>query len=205
MLIDISPTISPRIAVYPGDKKFSLTTSLDFSKGDNLKLSSIEGTLHLGAHTDAPNHYHRDGCGISERGLDIYYGDCQVIKATPKNGVRLHPEDLGDTEITAPRVLFCTNSFPNPDQWNGDFVALSPELVDYLAAKKVCLVGIDTPSVDPADSKELESHQAIYSHDMAILEGIVLTDCEEGLYKLIALPLKLEDADASPVRAVLEK
>ena len=82
-------------------------------------------------------------------------------------------------------------------------MALSPALVEELARQGVVLIGIDTPSVDPATSKELPSHQAIYRHDIAILEGVVLTSVNEGDYELIALPLKIKGADASPVRAIL--
>jgi arylformamidase len=99
--------------------------------------------------------------------------------------------------------LFKTGSFPNPDLWNGDFNSLSPSLIDWLAARGVKLVGIDTPSVDPADDQELASHQAIFRNDLAILEGIWLEGVAAGQYTLVAPPLKLEGADASPVRALL--
>ncbi|MGZ3689604.1 MAG: cyclase family protein, partial [Bdellovibrionota bacterium] len=82
---------------------------------------------------------------------------------------------------------------------------LSAELIDALAAKGVILVGIDTPSVDPAEDQALETHQAIARHNLANLEGIVLDQVPEGIYELTALPLKLQGADASPVRAVLWK
>lgn len=106
-------------------------------------------------------------------------------------------------KILAHRVLFKTSSFPNPNQWNSDFISLSAELVDFLAAQGVFLVGIDTPSVDLFEDKVLESHRAIYQHNMAILEGVVLEAVPEGVYTLVALPLKIEQADASPVRAIL--
>ena len=64
-------------------------------------------------------------------------------------------------------------------------------------------MGLDTPSVDLFSSKDLEAHQAFLRFDMAILEGLVLEEVPGGLYELIALPLKLEGFDASPVRAVL--
>jgi arylformamidase len=86
---------------------------------------------------------------------------------------------------------------------NEDFAALSPELVDALDRRRVRLIGIDTPSVDLFDSKDLPAHHACLRCDMAILEGLVLRDVPEGEYELIALPLKLLGFDASPVRAVL--
>ena len=113
------------------------------------------------------------------------------------------PSDLSGAPQT-PRVLFATGSFPDPNAWNEDFSSLSPELVHLLADAGVRLVGIDTPSVDPSTSKALESHSAVAQRDLAILEGLVLDGVAPGLYRLMAFPLKLSGADASPVRAVLE-
>ncbi len=210
--IDISPVISARTAVFPGDKAFFRHVAMDMDRGDHLTLSDIAMTVHIGAHVDAPSHYARHGSSIDERPIDFYIGPCQVIRisfdgrsgrAKSNDELRIRPDDLRGKKITAPRVLFATGTFPDPEQWRDDFASLSPELIDYLAARGVRLVGIDTPSIDPSDSKDLESHKAIAKHDMAILEGIVLTDVEPGLYTLIALPLRLQGVDASPVRAVL--
>jgi arylformamidase len=200
---DISPEISPKTAVFPGDTPFSRTVCLDFKKGDHLLLSSIAGSVHLGAHADAPNHYHAGGRGIDSRSLEYYLGDCELVDVSVPRGSRVRPEHLAGRKIKAPRVLFRTRSFPNPERWNSDFCSLSPELIEVLVAQGVKLVGIDTPSVDPEDSKELESHQAIWKNDLAILEGLILDDVPEGVYTLIALPLRLKDLDASPVRAIL--
>lgn len=204
-IIDISPVISPEIAVYPGDTPFSEEFTLDMKKGDNLTLSSITTSVHVGAHTDAPNHYALDGQSIEKRRLEIYMGSAQVIEVKCQPNSRIQVRDIEHAPIQAPRILFKTGSFPNPNRWNSDFVSLSPELVNYLGDKKVILVGIDTPSVDPAEDKILESHTAIFKNDMAILEGIVLEDVAEGIYELIALPLKIAGADATPVRAILLK
>jgi arylformamidase len=198
---DISPLVWEKTAVFPGDTVFSRKILCEQKKGDGFDLSSINTTVHLGAHTDAPNHYDRNGVGIDQRPLEYYLGDAQVISVKKKQ--RILVTDLEGIEIKASRILFKTNSFPDPEKWNNDFTALSAELIDYLYKKNVCLVGIDTPSIDPAEDKSLESHHAVARNDMAILEGIVLTDIKDGVYQLIALPLKIKDADASPVRAVL--
>ena len=194
-IIDISPLISKNIAVFPGDVSFELNTSLDFKKDNHLKLSSMNSTLHLGAHADAPNHYHKNGIGIDQVDLNKYMGPCQVLE--------LHNFDI--EEVKTARVLFKTNSFPNPNHWNPDFQALTSEIIQKLHSTGVILVGIDTPSVDPADSKELNTHNAIYKCDMSILEGLLLTDVACDFYDLVALPLKIQEADASPVRAILLK
>lgn len=201
-IFDISPIISDSIAVFPGDTQFSNSFIMSFSTGDSLALSKIISTVHLGAHVDAPSHYHKNGVSIAERNLGFYMGLAQVISVKRQSNHRIHPDDF-DCHIQAPRVLFRTGSFPNPNEWNSDFMALSCELIDYLAKKNVCTIGIDTPSVDLADDKGLEVHNRIYTYDMAILEGIVLDGVPDGLYDLIALPLRLQSAEASPVRAIL--
>ncbi len=201
-IIDITPVIGPEMAVFPGDQPFERDIALDFSKGDHLTLSSMKTSLHIGAHTDAPNHYAKEGVGIDQVDLAIYMGPCQVITINLERGKRISSEDF-KTEIKTERILFRTLSFPDPNNWNHDFVSLDPALVESLAKKGVKLVGIDTPSVDPADDKELLSHTAIWKNKMAILEGIVLNDVEDGTYELLALPIPIKDADASPVRAIL--
>src|SRR5262249_41096269 len=117
-------------------------------------------------------------------------------------GVRVTPVML-PRPVRAPRLLLATGTFPAPGHFNQDFAALAPELVDALHDAHVSLVGIDTPSVDLFASKDLPAHQRFLAHDMAILEGLVLTNVPEGTYELIALPLPVVGFDASPVRAVL--
>ncbi len=118
-------------------------------------------------------------------------------------GERIFPAHLTRKTISAPGVLLRTGTFPDPAAWNEDFASLAPELVHQLHAHGVILIGIDTPSVDPFASKDLEAHHAFADHDMGLLEGLVLDHVAEGEYELIAPPLRLRDADASPVRAVL--
>ncbi len=201
-IYDITPPITPTLAVWPGDTPPSREVLLDMKRGDNLTLSTLRGTVHLGAHADGPNHYGADAPSIDARRLDFYIGPCQVVQVNVARGTRIAPDQIG-AAITTPRVLFATGTYPDPTRWNEDFAALSTELIDWLAARGVRTVGIDTPSVDLFTSKDLPAHQAILRHDMAILEGLVLRDVPEGRYELIALPLPLVGFDASPVRAVL--
>lgn len=201
-LIDVSPAVSPRLGVWPGDVPFAAEWSLRIAAGANIDLSSIRTTVHLGAHADAPRHYDAAGPAIHERELALYYGPCQVVDAPVARGARVRPADLRQ-EIAAPRVLIRTGTFPDPEHWNEDFAGLSAELVEHLHARGVRLVGIDTPSIDPQPDPRLEAHRAVAARDMAILEGLVLAGAAPGRYTLIALPLRLEGADASPVRAAL--
>ena len=202
-IIDISPLVSPRTAVFPGDNAFSREVLLSIAGGANIDLSTIRTTVHVGAHADAPSHYQGGGDTIEMRALWRFYGPCQVVSVPDARGRRIVPADV-TVPITAPRVLFHTGSMPDPNAWNDDFAALSPELIAWLHDEcGVHLVGIDTPSIDPPSSKGLESHGAVAARDMSIIEGLVLGDVAPSHYTLVAFPLKLEGADASPVRAVL--
>ncbi|MHC5114612.1 MAG: cyclase family protein [Planctomycetota bacterium] len=201
---DITPPVTPDLKVWPGDTPMSREVLLDMRRGDALTLSTLHATVHLGAHADGPNHYGTDAPAIDDRDLDFYLGPCQVMHVDVPRGTRIGPGDL-PTEPSAGRVLIGTGSFPDPTSFNEDFCALEPTLVDALHDQGICLVGIDTPSVDLFSDKDLLAHQRFLAHDMAILEGIVLADVPDGIYELIALPLKLAGFDASPVRAVLRE
>ncbi len=203
MLIDISPIVDESIHVWPGDTPFVLTVNADMRAGANLTLSDIRTSVHVGAHADAPSHYVTEGIDIASRRLEYYIGRCVVLHIRVRRGERITPEHVNGKVVSAPRVLLRTGTFPDPRNWNNDFASLSPALVDDFYQHGVMLIGIDTPSVDPFDSKALEAHQAFARNDMAMLEGLVLDHVEEGEYELIAPPLRLRGADASPVRAVL--
>ncbi len=201
--IDISPPIDSSIHVWPGDTPFMHSINLDINAGANITLSEIHTTVHVGAHADAPSHYVRDGMDIASRRLEYYIGRCVVLRVLVHRGERVIVEHLDGKVLSAPRVLLRTGTFPDPRKWNNDFAYLSPALVEHLYQHGVMLVGIDTPSVDAFDSKALEAHQVFARNDMAMLEGLMLDHVDEGEYELIAPPLPLVGADASPVRAVL--
>ena len=203
-LYDITPVVSDRLAVWPGDTPLSREVLLDIEAGDNLTLSTLHGTVHLGAHADAPNHYGRNAAAIDARPLEPYLGPCRVVDIAVERGERIPPRAV-PYPVSTPRVLLKTGTYPDPENFNQDFAALSVELVERLHEEGVLLVGIDGPSVDLFESKDLPAHQAFLRNDMAILEGLVLRDVPAGEYELIALPLKLEGFDASPVRAVLRE
>lgn len=202
MLYDITPPISARLAVWPGDTPMSREVLADLARGDGITLSSIHATVHLGAHADAPSHYGRGAPSIDTRPLELYLGPCQVARVAAPRAGAITPELLS-ARIASPRLLIATGTYPDPEQFNDDFAALTVELVEMLHARGVRLVGVDTPSVDEFTSKDLPVHHAFLRRDMAILEGLRLADVPEGMYELIALPLRLVGFDASPVRAVL--
>ena len=203
---DISPLLTPGLAVFPGDVPLSREELLSVEGGDAVTLSALRCTAHLGAHVDAPLHTTAGGAAIDALPLELFMGPCRVLRVPPTPAGRIAPaaveELLGGRPLPA-RLLLATGTFPDPDRWRDDFATLDPSLGGWLAERDVRLVGVDTPSVDPAESKDLPAHGALVAHGLTILEGLCLSDVPDGVYELIALPLRLAGFDASPVRAVL--
>jgi arylformamidase len=203
-LWDISPPLGPGFPVWPGDTPYEESRVWTIGPGCPVNVSRVTMSTHTGSHADAPLHYDPEGKPIGGLDLDTYLGPCLVLDATGR-----HP--LVTPEVVAPflgarpeRVLLKTCA-RRPDAWNPDFTAVHPEAVDLLAASGCRLVGIDTPSLDPQESKTMDAHHRVRVHGLAIIEGLVLDRVAPGAYELIALPLNLAGLDAAPVRAVLRE
>ena len=198
---DISPTLHAAIPVWPGDTPFQSETTWEIANGCPVKVSKMTMSTHTGAHCDAPSHYDVHGKSIDQVSLDIYIGACRVIHLFGTKVVEAE-QLLPFLHQIPPRVLFRTVEETSPE-WDSAFPCVSADAIHLLARHGVKLIGIDSPTLDPQESKTLDAHHAVETHGMAILEGIVLDDVNPGDYELIALPLKLAGLDASPVRAIL--
>jgi len=204
-LWDISPPVHAGSPVFPGDTAYQQQWSCTISPGCPVNVSSLTLSPHVGAHADAPLHYDPQGTSAGLLGLEPYLGPCRVIHAIGCGPLVLWSHLAHALRNIPPRVLVRTYEHMPVDRWDGELAAYAPDTVERLADLGVTLIGIDTASIDPADSKSLESHQVIRRRDLRVLENLVLDDVPEGDYELIALPLKLVTADASPVRAVLRE
>ena len=202
MIIDISPRIDVSLAVWPGDTEYKLDWVSRMEDGASVNVCTLTTTPHLGAHADGPLHFDSQGDPVGMLDLDPYIGKCRVVDVT---GSRVVDEDalFGAEVYGLERLLFKTGSFPDPQSFNDDFAYIEPALAARLARMGVKLLGIDTPSVDPFDSKSLPTHHVLLETGMRNLEGLDLSQVEAGDYELIALPLSLAEADSSPVRAIL--
>ncbi|EGF30713.1 Kynurenine formamidase [Oxalobacteraceae bacterium IMCC9480] len=201
-LWDISPLLGPAIPVWPGDTPFSSATTWEMADGCPVKVSRITLSTHTGAHCDAPSHYDANGDSIDAVALLPYLGPCRVISCIGVSVVE--PQHIAHAIADLPaRVLLRTYAQAPQANWDSAFASVSAGTIALLATHGALLIGIDTPSLDPQTSSTMDAHHAVRRHRMAILEGIVLDDVPDGDYELIALPLKLQGLDASPVRAIL--
>lgn len=203
-LWDISPPIGVDSPLFPGDTGYSQRWTARIGPGCPVNLSAITMSSHVGAHADAPLHYGDGEPTIGQVDLAPYIGPCRVIHAIDC-GPLVRREHLEHAVAALPPRVLVRTCRHAPTAWSSAFSAYAPETIAWLAALGVRLVGIDSQSVDPAESKTLESHHNLLRHKLRVLENLVLDDVPAGDYELIALPLKLMQADASPVRAILRE
>ena len=204
LLYDISRTITPSLAVWPGDAPFSFEHALRTSDGASVNLTTLTLSAHTGSHADAPYHVAGDGAHPADLPLDPYLGPAHLVTITRQHGGIVPADFAGHDLAGVERLLIHTWVSDLPDeQWPDDFPYPTVELIDWLAAQGGVLLGLDCPSVDRFDSQDLPCHHRLYQYGMVNLETLRFAGVPDGRYELIALPLKLGGVCGSPVRAVL--
>lgn len=203
-IIDISRPLQPDIAVWPGDTPFNLESVLARSDGASVNLTTITMSAHTGSHADAPHHFADNVATIDEVALLPYWGPAQVVTVARSPGPLTAADFAGYDLQRAPRLLVRTPAQNLPlSQFPQEIVYPTPELAAFLHDQGIILYGTDAPSMDAIDSKDLPGHNALLRHGIAILEGLDLRLAPDGLYELVALPLRITGGDGSPVRAAL--
>lgn len=201
-IIDISRRLENGMPVWPGDTPFHYEVSWSKAESGSVNVGSLSMSTHTGTHVDAPFHFDDNGKKIIELDLELYMGPVRVVDMSGK--VSIGAKDLANVDLEGmERVLFRTQSWQNPIEFPEKIPHLDADLGPFLAERGIRLIGVDVPSVDPIDSKDLHAHHSLNENGIHILESILLDEVEPGDYELIALPLPLVEGDGSPVRAVL--
>lgn len=202
--IDITQPLTNDIAHWPEDEPFRYETTVTIEQSGSVNIGRITSSTHIGTHVDAPFHFLNDGKRIIDMDIERYIGACKVVDVSSYSVI--DEATLREVITTETERLLIKTSLPNdPKQFPIDVPAITADGAAYIASIGVKLVGVDVPSVDPLDSKELTGHHALHKHDIYILENVMLDDVETGNYELIALPLALAEGDGSPVRAVIKR
>lgn len=201
-MIDITRPLSTTTAAWPGDTPLLIDWTLRTSSGDSVSLSRITLSPHVGTHADAPAHYDPDGVPAGAFDLANFLGPARVVDARGSRRVTLGLlEEQG--ALGRSRVLVRSLEEVAPDEFASNFPPLTAEAGYALARAGLVLFGTDAPSVDPVDSAAMSAHRALGAAGIPILENLDLSQVEPGDYDLVALPLKLMETEATPVRALL--
>ncbi len=202
---DISQRIHAGIPQWPGESPVEIQRNVSIGPDCPVNIGVISLPLHTGTHGDAPLHYDASGIASDQCALEPYLGPCVVVDARAA-GTKVEEKDLDwDAIGEAERVLIRTyETFPH-HAWDEDFTAIDAAVVMRLRNQGTRLIGTDAPSLDPQTSKTMDAHHQVRIGDMRILEGLVLDAVPVGRYELIALPLAIAGADASPIRAILRR
>ena len=230
IIYDITRSLNDNTPVWPGDAPFRFTRNWRIADGAAVNLGSISLSVHAGTHADAPLHFQDDGRSIAELDLSVYVGratvatvsGCDLITvqdivaaiSTADRGYgdasfasevrKSAPETTASAALAlAPRLLLRTSAWQDPATFPTQFPVIAPDVPGFLRSQGVILLGLDVPSVDLFDSKDLPNHHALHANGIHILESLVLDGVPSGNYDLTALPLKIEGSDGSPIRAIL--
>jgi arylformamidase len=209
-IIDISQPIDSTTACFPGDVPFSKQITVSYQQSNVINLTALTMSPHVGTHADSPVHIRGDMAQqwgmVDGMPLQPFVGKALVLNVAPTTaaiGLDSVKDRLHERTDLPPRVLFRTAEQIRYDTWEGRYSYFQVDLIEYLGSRGCVLMGIDTPSVDHIDSKDLQAHNALLTANMCWLENLDLTKVSEGEYTLVALPLKFRELEASPVRAVL--
>jgi len=202
--IDITNPLSNKIAVWPGDTPFQFELASTKEQTGSVNIGKLTASVHTGTHVDAPFHFNSGAAAIDQLDVNIYIGRAKIIDVT---GLKyIGREELQSYDLDgAERLLLKTKNQSNILEFPSEIPLLREDIGSFLKEKGIFLLGLDIPSVDEITSKELPIHHTLYQHGVYILENLLLDNVEEGEYDLIALPLRIEGADGSPVRAVIRK
>ena len=187
-LYDISQEVFS-CAVYPGDPKPEKLTLSSTAAGDLYNLTAFSICAHNGTHVDAPFHFLGDGKTLEQMDLSIFVGDCFVARHTG-DVTAADAQSILEKAKGIPRILIAGN------------VTVTAEAARVFAAAGLCLLGNEGQFAGP-EKAPMEVHKTLLSRNIALLEGIVLTDVPGGRYFLSAAPLNLAGADGAPCRAFL--
>lgn len=203
-IYDITIPISPAVAEWPGDTKFEYIWGAKLAEGDSVNLGAVTMSVHLGTHMDAPYHYSDAGITVERVDPSIFVGPARLIDVSGRKMITV--EDLAGIDLRdTPRLLLRTDAWLDVTRFPEDIPTLDIAVPEYLRSQGVFLIGVDVPSMDQLDSKDLPIHNALGRAGITIIELLRLSGVPTGIYELIALPLKLVGADGSPVRAILRK
>lgn len=208
-IYDVTLPLSSDLPTWPGDPGVEIRDWRSLSNGDTANVSILNFGAHTGTHVDAPAHFIEGAAKVESLALNALIGESELIEVPEDR--RVIDEEFVAARCTpgTERILFKTR---NSALWNEskpefhtDFTYLDLNAATKLVQQGVKLIGIDYLSIEKFGEHDHETHRALLSHGVIILEGLNLTDVPAGQYELICLPLRLRGGkgDGAPARVVL--
>jgi arylformamidase len=202
---DISLTLRARMPIYPGEATPLLEPTSQMERGDSYNVSRLTISTHTGTHIDAPRHFLPDGASVDQIPVDVLVGPALVVEMAVDQEITAAELEAAAIPPGTERVLFKTRNsrLLEDEDFRRDFVYLTLDAAHWLVERGIRLAAIDYLSVERMDAQPNVVHQTLLRVGVVVVEGADLRQVAPGPYLLACLPLKIEGADGSPVRAVL--
>lgn len=208
-IYDVTVPIFNELPTWPGDPGVELSDWRRLANGDAANVSTLNLGAHTGTHVDAPAHFIEGAGKVEDLDLAVLIGEAEVV-AVPEDCRAIDEAFVvAHCSLGAKRIIFKTRNSAfwseSKLQFHEDFTYLDLKAAETLVQRGVKLVGIDYLSIEKFDSGKHETHVALLSQGVVILEGLNLGEVPAGRYELICLPLRLRSnlGDGAPARAVL--
>ena len=205
-IYDVSAPLRNGAVVYPGNPEISIASHQAVSTGASASVSRLSLGSHSGTHVDAARHFFDSGQPVDKLPLGQMMGPARLVRF-PDSVRAIGADDLRSAGIEgASRVLLATRNsalLRESPEFHEDYTYLAPDGAAYLVEQGVRLVGIDYLSIEQFHSGHHRTHRTLLGADVVIVEGLDLSEPPGGEYTFICLPLRIENGDGAPARALL--
>ena len=197
--IDLTHTIENNMPVYPGTASLEMIPANTIEK-DGFREKVITFCSHTGTHMDAPSHMLQQGNNLDDYDCSKFIGKALLIAIEAEEDIKDYVNQLKTVDF----VIFKTgwSNYWGQVKYFANYPCIRKETTEYLVGFDLKGIGFDAISIDPIDSK-FENHYIVFENDMVIIENLKNLDAiEQDIFELIVLPLNIEAADGSPIRAI---
>ena len=204
VLFDLTLPLGRETLVHPGDPPPVIARVSDARVGDSLTTSHLSLNCHVGTHIDAPAHFLAGAAMLGDLPLEAFHGPAHVCSLLARK--EIGADDVNGLDLPEERhILLRTDNSALLHQptWSGEYTTLSQEAALYLASRNPRSIGFDYYSLDPPGSEAFPAHKILARWNIPVYLCLDLRRVSPGDYTFCGFPLPLENAEASPVRALL--
>ena len=204
-IIDLSHILNGNTTIYPGSVKPKIKLTGSVEKNGYTEHELTLGT-HTGTHIDAPSHMLLNRKSLDQFPIDKFIGKAFVVPCKDKEEIDLAYLQSYEAQISKVNfILFYTGWYEkwNTSEYLGDYPTLTPEAAEWLSKFKLDGLGFDVISVDKVNVKNQIIHHILLKKEILIIENLTnLSQLPKSIFSFHCTPLKIENADGSPIRAI---